>query len=579
MSGVLKKDSSLATEALASLADPAISLRAYGEVQDQATGGGVKYDPFRITKHLQSTLLAYFSDPPKTQHGQNKWLTLLGYRQGGKSLTTELCAYVKAAYTPGWDAVTIADTKKRAEYLHARVHFCHSRWPTQIRSPTAPSREVRQMTFREENGGKIRILSGESGAVGIGQSPDSFHASECPYWTDAARQFSLIYPSMINRDHALMVLESTPAPMDAPSAEWWKDHCHDAKLGHSRYQYVFFPFWDGKLNSRPWPKGARVETDEIRLLEKFGPIGLTKENLAFRRLMMSTDPAIRRNPDLFKVYYPFDDVSCWLVSTSSVIHPSLLERHLAKDLTKWAPPYSEYEPPEPGAVYVIGVDPAGYAARDHASFQVLKVYDGEWTQVACYADHTMPIPFTKKLMEVHHRYNNAMVAVESNGVGTAVLALLEELDCKKIYHEKAYRPGITSTSKSVDQMLSWLQDALRDDLILNDEDTVLQLTGYKHDKRVERTAHTEILLGGGSGKRRRDRHHWDKISALQMAVTAARSAPRRYHKETPDPGLENVVLFKDMTYDQVQGYRKEDQKQRQGKNRRKTTYRRARRRR
>ena len=218
-------------EALAALADPALSLRAYGKVHDQASGREVQFDPFKLTFTLQSTLLSYFSDPPITAHGQTKWLTLLGARQGGKSLTAELCAYVKTAYTPGWDHVCIADTKARAAYLHQRVHFCHARWPESIRSPTIPNREARQLTFNELAGGKMRVLSGESGAVGIGQSPDSFHGSELPYWANAAEQFTLIYPSMINRDHALMVLESTPAPLDAPSAEWWHDQCRDAKQG------------------------------------------------------------------------------------------------------------------------------------------------------------------------------------------------------------------------------------------------------------------------------------------------------------------------------------------------------------
>jgi len=573
-----KADPKEAQEALKALADPAISLRAYGSVHDQSSGRAVPYDPFKITNQLQATILAYFSNPPKTSTGQNKWLTLLGYRQGGKSLTAELCGYAKAAYTPGWDHVCIADNKKRAEYLHSRVHFCHGRWPETIRSPTIPNREARQLTFDSKSGGKMRVLSGESGAVGIGQSPDSFHASEVPYFADAAAQFTLIYPSMINRDHSLMLLESTPAPMDAPSAEWWHDQCRDAKLGTARHLYAFFPFWDGVLNSRPWPKNSVLDTDEVKFLEKFGPLGLRKENLAFRRLMMEIDPEIRRNPDLFQVYYPFDDLSCWFSASSSVIHPDLMKRHKEAKLTPWVPPYMEYEQPEAGAIYVIGVDPAGYAARDHAAFQVLKVYDGEWTQVACYADHTAPIPFSKKIMEVHQKYNNAIVAVESNGVGAAVIALLEEMECRKLFYEKAYRPGIASTSKSVDQMLSYLQDSLRDDLFFNDEDTVSQLITYKHDKRVERAASTEILLGGGSGKRRRDRHHWDKISALQMAIVAARRCPRRLKDSSTPEGLENVVLFRDMTYDQIQTYRKKEA-DKDLKSRRKFNYRSIRRRR
>ena len=553
------------------LADPSISLLAYGSVHDQSTGQTVRYDPYKITHKLQATLLAYYSTPPVSEIGQNKWLCLLGYRQAGKSLTAELAAYVKTAYNVGWDHVCIADTRSRAEYLHQRVHFCHSHWNEAIRSKTVPNREVRQMTFDSQVGGKMRVMSGESGAVGIGQSPDSFHASECPYWADAGAQFTLIYPSMINRDHSLMVLESTPAPMDAPSAEWWHDQCREAKRGLSRWVYAFFPFWDGKLNKRPWPKDAKLDLEEIDLLHRFSSQGLTKENLAFRRLMLDVDPEIRRNPDLFNVYYPFDDISCWVSSVNAVIHPSLLKKHKAKELSPWIPPYMEYEKPLPDAKYVIGVDPAGYAARDHASFQVLKVYDNEWTQVACFADHTEPIPFSKKILEVARKYNHATVAVESNGVGAAVIALLQELDCRNLFHEKAYRPGMAATSKSVDQMLSWLQEALKDELVLNDSDTVDQLTSYRHDKRVERSASHEILYGDGPGKRRRDRHHWDKISALQMAVVAARREPTRYKPKT-ESDLGNVVLFKDMTYNELQKFRKEEAARKTSNQRKRSRY-------
>jgi hypothetical protein len=342
--------------------------------------------------------------------------------------------------------------------------------------------------------------------------------------------------------------------MSEPSAEWWRDHCRDAKLGRGRWAYAFFPFWDGVLNQRPWPKGQQLTLEEMRLLEKYGHLGLGKDNLQFRRLMIETDAEIRRNPDLFRVYYPFDDLTCWIASVGSVFHPTLLRKHQEAQLVKWTEPYMEYEQPEGGAVYVMGVDPAGYAARDHASFQVLKVYDGEWTQVATYGGVTDPVVFAKKINEVGKKYNNALVAVESNGVGVATLALLEELGYPNLFYEKPYKPGIAATAKSVTMMLSYLQDALRDELILRDEDTVGQLGSYREDKRTERSAVSEMLHSGKSGKRR-ERHHWDKISALQIACLAARQAPRRYKKSAPD-GLENVLLFRNMSYDQVETFRK-----------------------
>ena len=540
--------------ALEALRDPAISLQAYAKIIDQRTGDEHTYDPFAITNRLQETVVSYYSDPPETDVGQVKWLTLLGYRQGGKSLTAELCGYVKSAYTPGHDHVCIADNRDRAEYLHRRIHLTHSRWPEPVRARTVPNREVRQLTF--QHGGKMRVLSGESGAVGIGQSPDSFHGSELPYWRNAGHQFSMIYPSMINRDHSQVLLESTPCPMSEPSAEWWRDHCRDAKMGMGRWVYAFFPFWDGALNQRRWPENSALELEEIALLEKYGPKGLKKEHLAFRRLMIETDAEIRKNPDLFRVYYPFDDITCWIASTGSVFHPSLLKKHQERVLVPWREPYMEYEQPENGAVYVMGVDPAGYAARDHAAFQVLKVYDGEWTQVATFGGITDPVLFAKKIYTIGTKYNNALVAVESNGVGVATLALLEDMGYSNLYYERAYRPGVAATTKSVSMMLSYLQDALKDELILYDEDTVGQLGSYREDKRVERTVSAEMLHSGKPGKRRA-RHHWDKISALQLACLAARKAPRRYKENTVPEGMANVLLFRDMSYNQVQAHRKE----------------------
>ena len=98
-----------------------------------------------------------------------------------------------------------------------------------------------------------------------------------------------------------------------------------------------------------------------------------------------------------------------------------------------------------------------------------------------------------------------------------------------------------------------------DYLVLHDEDTVGQLGSYREDKSTERSAASELLGAHGRG-RRRDRHHWDKVSALQLSCAMARHAPRRFRGDKPPEGLDNVVLFRDMTYDQLQEYRKSSTK-------------------
>lgn len=573
----------LSIQALEALANPAVSLRAFGCVKDQKTKDIIRFDPEAITYELQNTVVSYTSNPPLNQYGQTYWLTLLGYRQGGKSLTAELCGYPKAAYTPGWDHVCIADNKDRAEYLHRRVQICHDNWPVEVRTKTISSREVKQKTF--VHGGQMRVLSGEAGAVGIGQSPDYWHGSELGYWKDAEGQASLTFPSLINKDHCLVLFECTPVPMDAPSAEWWRDHCESAKqgghdeIGAGRWLYKFFPFWDGKLNVRPWPKNLALESEEIRLLEKYGDQGLTKEHLAFRRLMMDTDKKIRKNPDLFRVYYPFDDLTCWLASSNAVIHSSVLRRHVDGLLVPWTGQshmghYQEYESPEAGAIYVLGVDPIGFGARDHGAFHVLKCFAGEWSQVAAFGGVTDPLLLAEKVVEVGLRYNHALVGVERNGVGEGFLALLIDKDYPNLYYDAAYKPGVWKSSES--QMLSHLIDALKDELVLRDEDTVAQLGNYRNDRKVQRTVKAEIMSSGRKD-RRRARHHWDKVSALAVAVVVARDAPVRIKKQAPD-GLENVVLFRDMTYDQLEKFKKTAYKK-ESKTGRRAQYRSTRRRR
>ena len=96
-------------EQLKFLRSPGKSLPALAEVLDQETSTFVKYDPRRLTSTLQSEVLEYLDDTPRTDFGQTRWLTMLTARQMGKSLVVEYGCYPKTAYTPGWDHICIAD--------------------------------------------------------------------------------------------------------------------------------------------------------------------------------------------------------------------------------------------------------------------------------------------------------------------------------------------------------------------------------------------------------------------------------------------------------------------------------------
>lgn len=522
----------LSLDDVAMLRSATQSLPACGMVHNQEDDTIVPYDPALLTSRLQQSVIAYVDRPPRTPDGRARWYALLGPRQAGKSVVGEYAFYPKAAYTPDWDHVTIADKDDRAQYLHGRVQFLHTNWRA-YRMETRSSQAVRQLTFK--HGGRMRTLSAREADAGIGQSISSLHASECGIWPNGEKVWQLLEPAMLNRRECLALFECTPVPADAASMEWWRDLYMEAKRREGRWFAGFFPYWDSRLCVRAWPKGSAITIEEQRLLDRWGAYGLRLEHLAFRRELLAT--TFRSHPELFDVFYPTDDQSCWLVQSSGVIPAHVLSRHLARVLVPWRGPVMEYESPQPGGVYIIGADPAGWGVRDHAAFHVFRVWRDELVQVCAYADNVAdPIAFASALVQAGRRYNNATIVVESNGVGAGTLALLKSEGYPRLFHEAPYKPGVTTTAKSLEQMTGWLLDGLQDTLTIRDEDTLSQLGSYKHDKRIEDSVNVEQLRGT-IGPHRRKRHHWDKVSALLMVMVAARFSekPSKPLELTPPP--------------------------------------------
>jgi len=516
------------------------ATRNLGTVASGSKQGFVPYDPDEMTINMQQDVLSYWDDPPRNEDGLTLWFTLLAPRQVGKSLVTELMAYSTASRNPGWDHVCDADTKDRAIYLHQRVHDNHRLWPAALRTETTTAKENRQMTFEFPDGtkSKMRVRSANDDSLGLGQSPDSYHASECAFWNDFAGAMSLILPSITNRADGRVIFECTPAPLGVASGADWRDHYVMAKnpVRGSRHTARFYPFWDGHLNKRRWDPEWRLENEEIRLLERYGPQGLTKSHLAFRRVQLAQAVEFRKYPETFRIWYPFDDNTCWMEGTVRAIPSSAMDRHAATPKVQWTTDngYQEYEPPKPGAIYVIGADPCGSAGRDHAAFVVLEVWAEEWRVVACYSETTMPLDFANLILKTASYYNTAFVAVENNGVGQGTLTPLIAANYKRLCYERG-QPGYTNSGGAVGEaLLGDMILALNDRLYIPCQFLYDQLSTYKNDKVTQESNAQETLramstLNVKPARGRREKHHWDLVSALMMACKAARmEAPRRH---------------------------------------------------
>ena len=597
-------------EALSVMRNPAHTLPLYGSVMDQESGEVITYDPDRIAPYLHRRILSFVHEKRRIPSGHRKWGVVLASRQTGKSALTAKAMYVQTAYTPNSYAALIADTSDRAVDIFRHINTCHEGMPDDVRMDTIPNRESRQITFSHR--GVIRTASEGANMVGIGRSYDYVVMSEIPFWKNAAGAWNGLYPAVTNRKEACVIFESTPAPMYMPSAEFYADICAEARKGLGRWEFMFAPFFSSRLNERPWGDGWTFTSEEISLLERFGPQGrapmsapgevryLTLENLAFRRETMAMDPLIKREPDLFYVFFPVDPVTCWMHVGGGAIPKHAVREHLGRVVVPWNPldgKYQEYLQPDPNAPYIISVDPAGWMGHDQACFHVLEAYAGRWglRQAATYStNESNPHVMARYIIEAAEKYNNAEVIVENNGVGAGVVALLELASTtglvipdengtekryylKNLYYHKlaskaGSRPGIPAGTTTNAEALARLIDALMERLVIYDEETLDQVVRYRRDKEVEDSERWRIMNPTSTGSGKRSKHHWDRVSALMWGCYLAYRIRQRYKPSTPEETQAEqermeAEVEKGLTHNQTEALRRDIARTKKGRDR------------
>ena len=186
-----------------------------------------------------------------------------------------------------------------------------------------------------------------------------------------------------------------------------------------------------------------LEDDERGLVQAHG---LTPGQIAFRRGIRSSFRGLAAQE------FAEDPESCFLASGECVFDLSAIERRLAScgepvesrdngRLLIWLPA-TKRPPRSPAAAhqYVIGVDPAGGGALgDYACAQVIERLSG--VQCAELHGHFTPQELAARVADLAWEYNRALVAVERNNHGHAVLAHLVRAEHYENLYEHASQLG------------------------------------------------------------------------------------------------------------------------------------------
>jgi len=368
---------------------------------------------------------------------------ILKARQVG--MTTYLAArvFLLTMLRPGTVALQVAHSLESAQQIFRIAHRFYSCLPVGIQRAVVTERaNVRELAFAGTDS-RFRVDTAGNPGAGRGLTLTHLHASEVSEWPGSPEETMAALAAAVG-PRGTIDIEATPKGVGGYFHREWQL----AASGDSGYVRHFFPWWVEPEYRLPLLPGERVEpeSDEERLLQERH--GLTAEQLKFRRQLVRAFRGLRAQE------FAEDETECFLASGRPVFELAAIDRRVAE---VFAPVFvrengCEYEwaGPEPGREYLIGADPAeGCPDGDFSAAQVLDAATGiQCLELAA----RWPIErFAEYLAQLGRRYNDALVAVERNNHGHAVLYALR--------HRHGYRRLYRHTPGEGDLALGWPTNA------------------------------------------------------------------------------------------------------------------------
>jgi hypothetical protein len=333
---------------------------------------------------------------------------VLKARQMG--ITTWVAAhYFLATITrTGMVTVQVAHDQRAAEDIFQIVHRFWENLPGGLREGALrrSRANVRQMVFPELDS-ECRVETAADAQAGRGATIHHLHATEVARWPrDAAATLASLRAAVTPEGE--ITLESTANGASGCFYDEWQ---RAEETGTTRH---FFPWWWEDSYRRP--AAPRPFTDEESALVR--DHGLSAEQIAFRREIRAGFRGLARQE------YAEDAEECFLASGNSVFDVALIEERLREVGPSGEPArLARFLPAAKGREYILGVDPAeGTAEGDFACVQVID----RCTGMQCAELHARmdPAELARQVAALAREYHHALVAVESNGPGLSVLALL-----------------------------------------------------------------------------------------------------------------------------------------------------------
>lgn len=287
---------------------------------------------------------------------------------------------------------------------------------------------------------------------GRGGTINRLHATETAFWEYGAETLNALLES-VPRLNSEVVYESTPNGASGFFYEQWRG----AIEGRTGFTPHFLQWWRHHEYAIP------LESDELvapqnateRILVA---AGATAENVKWWRWKSSADF------DHALQEFPSDPETCFLLEGRGFFDARLVASQLPEALTPIAVEEHGllriFQRPQKRHAYVIGADPSEGVGGDPSGGIVYDRSTG--AHVATIQGQIIPWEFAALLARVGRAYNGAVLAVERNNHGHAVLQALQQASIyRAIYYHTDDRPGWPTHEITRAQMLDAFDAAHR----------------------------------------------------------------------------------------------------------------------
>ncbi len=353
---------------------------------------------------------------------------ILKARQVG--MTTYIAArfFLRTISTPGTVALQVAHSLESAEQIFRIVQrFFRNLDPDVARHVKLARANVRELSFASTDSRYLVDTAGSKNA-GRGLTIHCLHASEVAQWPgDPAETLAGLLAAV--PPDGCVDLESTPRGAGGFFHRLWME-----TASSSHYTPHFFPWWiepDYKLSLTPGESLEPLSQEEQGLVERHQ---LSPEQIKYRRFLRSTFGTLAPQE------YAETEVDCFLAAGRPVFDISRIDARL-KQLPKPVEHRSNgaelvWLVPQRNRSYIIGADVAEGSERgDYSAAVVVDAATG--LQCAELLARWPLGTFAEALARLGRRYNDALIAVERNNQGHAVLYALQH----QFRYSRIYRHG------------------------------------------------------------------------------------------------------------------------------------------